>query len=185
MTLTKAEIWTTADLELLPESSNRYEIIDGELLVTRAPNWRHQAICDAICSELRIWSQKSGSGRPLSAVGLIFDDVDNVIPDLIWISNERLKVAEDSNGHFIQAPELVVEVMSKSGDKRDSQTKLKLYSSQGVMEYWLVDRFLEQIQVYRRVDARLNLEETLTKNDNLTSPLLTNFSCGLQNIFNL
>lgn len=34
--------WTTSDLELLPESSNRYEIIDGDLFVTRAPHWQHQ-----------------------------------------------------------------------------------------------------------------------------------------------
>jgi hypothetical protein len=33
--------WQSADLELLPDNGNRYEIIDGELLVTRAPHWDH------------------------------------------------------------------------------------------------------------------------------------------------
>lgn len=38
--------WTTADLELLEgDRVNRYEIIDGELFVTRAPNWQHQRVC--------------------------------------------------------------------------------------------------------------------------------------------
>ncbi|RMD69003.1 MAG: Uma2 family endonuclease, partial [Cyanobacteria bacterium J149] len=32
--------WTSADLELLPENDYRYEIIDGELYVTRAPHWK-------------------------------------------------------------------------------------------------------------------------------------------------
>jgi Uma2 family endonuclease len=98
------EIWTTSDLELLPETTNRYETIDGELFVTRAPHWRHQAVCDALCSELRIWSQKSGLGSPISGPGIIFSDLDNVIPDLIWISNQRLNDCEDSKGHLTEAP---------------------------------------------------------------------------------
>jgi len=178
------EIWTTADLELLPESSNRYETINGELFVTRAPNWRHQAICDLICRELSIWSQRSRLGRPISAVGIVFSEVDNVIPDLIWISNERLRACEDQSGHFTEAPELVVEVLSASGDKRDTLVKLKLYSCQGVSEYWLVDRFLGQIQIYRRENAKLTLAATLIGTDNLTSPLLAEFSCNLSSIFN-
>lgn len=32
--------WTIADLELFPDNGNRYEIIDGELFVTKAPNWK-------------------------------------------------------------------------------------------------------------------------------------------------
>jgi hypothetical protein len=46
MTLAPSERvrWTTADLELLPENSNRYEIIDGVLFVTRAPHLKHQDV---------------------------------------------------------------------------------------------------------------------------------------------
>lgn len=44
--------WTTADLELLPDNGNRYEIIDGELLVTRVPHWSHQRTCGRIFSIL-------------------------------------------------------------------------------------------------------------------------------------
>jgi Uma2 family endonuclease len=38
--------WTTADLDLFPEDGKRYEIIDGELFVTRAPHWKHQRACE-------------------------------------------------------------------------------------------------------------------------------------------
>ncbi len=40
-TISEGVHWTTADLELLPDNDNRYEIIDGELLVTRSPHWKH------------------------------------------------------------------------------------------------------------------------------------------------
>lgn len=48
-TTTDRVCWTSADLELLPDNGNRYEIIDGELFVTRAPGWRHQKVGDNIC----------------------------------------------------------------------------------------------------------------------------------------
>ena len=52
--------WTTADLELLPDNGNRYEIIDGELFVTRAPHWRHQNVSVKIGTALTNWSNESG-----------------------------------------------------------------------------------------------------------------------------
>ena len=51
--------WTTADLELLPDNGNRYEIVEGELLVTRAPHWNHQVTCGNIYSELKTWSRET------------------------------------------------------------------------------------------------------------------------------
>jgi hypothetical protein len=54
--------FTTADLELLPENGDRYEIIDGELFMTRAPHWGHQQACGRFfscldgCSVARIFA---------------------------------------------------------------------------------------------------------------------------------
>lgn len=64
--------WTTADLELfagdsrfetLRERRNRYEIIDGELFVTKAPNWDDQTSCANIVTVLKIWSDETGLGK--------------------------------------------------------------------------------------------------------------------------
>ena len=48
--------WTTADIELLPDNGNRYEIIDGELFVTKAPHWGHQRAIGNAYAELRVWA---------------------------------------------------------------------------------------------------------------------------------
>ena len=45
--------WTTSDIERLPESSDRYEIINGELFVTKTPHWKHQKTCGNVSAELR------------------------------------------------------------------------------------------------------------------------------------
>ncbi len=56
-TLPERVRWTTADLELLSNNEwKRYEIIDGELCVTRAPHMRHQSVILNIASELQDWS---------------------------------------------------------------------------------------------------------------------------------
>jgi len=34
--------WTVEELQLLPDDGNRYELVDGQLLVTPAPTWTHQ-----------------------------------------------------------------------------------------------------------------------------------------------
>lgn len=74
--------WTTADLELFPDDGNRYEIIDGELIVSKAPHWKHQEICVKIGTQLEIWSSKNSLGRVAFAPGIIFTEADNVISTL-------------------------------------------------------------------------------------------------------
>ncbi len=177
--------WTTADLELLPDNGNRYEIIDGELIVTRAPHWNHQEVCGNIYAELKNWSRETGLGRPAIGAGIIFSDADNVIPDVVWASRESLDALLDDNGHLTAAPELVVEVLSFGGDneRRDREAKLKLYSARGVQEYWIADWRRRQIEIYRREQATLKLAATLFVNDELNSPLLPGFSCPVARIF--
>jgi Uma2 family endonuclease len=177
--------WTTADLELLPESSNRYEIIDGELFVTRAPHWGHQKACGNTYAELRNWSIATGSGEAAQAPGVIFTEADNVIPDVVWISNKRLANGLDEAGHLTLAPELIVEVLSlgSENERRDREVKLKLYGERGVQEYWILDWRSHQVEVYRRHPALLKLVHTLFPTDTLTSPLLPDFNCPVQRLF--
>ncbi|MEO0540326.1 MAG: Uma2 family endonuclease [Cyanobacteria bacterium P01_A01_bin.105] len=177
--------WTTADLKLLPDSTNRYEIIDGNLLVTRAPHWGHQKTIMNTSSELHRWSNATGLGETVSTPGIIFTDADNVIPDIVWISKARLETALDESGHLTVAPELIVEVLSSGTDneRRDRETKLKLYASRGVQDYWILDWRLQQVEVYRRQTGLLQLVTTLFAGDMLTSPLLPGFSCDVERLF--
>ncbi|QIR40183.1 Uma2 family endonuclease [Tolypothrix sp. PCC 7910] len=177
--------WTSADLELLPENGNRYEIIDGELFVTRVPHWGHQKASGNICAELRTWSISTRLGEAVPTPGIIFTDADNVIPDVVWISKERLAILLDSQRHLTGAPELVVEVLSSGteNERRDREVKLKLYASRGVQEYWILNWQLQQVEVYRREKAVLKLVATLLTTDDLSSPLLPNFVCPVARLF--
>ncbi|MFB2839254.1 Uma2 family endonuclease, partial [Floridanema evergladense] len=68
-------------------------------------------------------------------------------------------------------------------EKRDRELKLKLYSSQGVREYWIFDRQQIKIEIYRRENGILRLAVTLYREDNLTSPLLPGFTCPVERLF--
>jgi Uma2 family endonuclease len=178
--------WTTTDIDLLPENEGtRYEIIDGELFMTRAPHWKHQRTCLNITLELEVWSRSSGLGQATITPGVLFSETDNVIPDVVWASHERLAVLLDEAGHLTGAPDLVVEVLSPGveNERRDREAKLKLYASRGVKEYWIADWRSQQVEVYRRENARLILIATLLDNDELSSPLLPGFSCAVSRFF--
>ena len=125
--------WTSADLELMPDNGNRYEIINGELFVTRAPHWKHQTTCGNFYAKLKVWSDQTHLGYTAVGAGVIFGDKDDVIPDVVWVSKEKYEILIDQAGHLLGAPDLAIEVLSAGTDneKRDREVKLKLYSSRG------------------------------------------------------
>lgn len=187
MTQTEAKIaWTVRDIPFLPQNESvNYEIIDGELFVTRSPHRLHQKVCVKLARYLDIWSEDSGLGETIIAPGVIFSDLDSVIPDVVWLSKAKLANIEDDAGHLLGAPELVIEVLSpgQNNETRDKEAKLKLYSLYGVREYWICDRFNQQVSIYRRENTKLVLVETLLENEVIKSPLLPNFSCLVANLY--
>ncbi|MFL5801563.1 MAG: Uma2 family endonuclease [Roseiflexaceae bacterium] len=177
--------WTTADLDVLPDDGKRYEIIDGELFVTTQPHWRHQFICTRLGRLLDEWSERTDAGLTLAAPGVIFAEDDAVAPDLVWVRRDRLAAVLDEDGKLYAAPDLIVEVLSPgtTNERRDREAKLKLYSSRGVQEYWIVSWQQRQVEVYRRQQAVLRLIATLYEQDELASPLLSGFSCRVEQLF--
>lgn len=184
--ITEKIAWTIQDLDRLPQSdSTSYELIDGEVFVTRSPHRLHQKICGKLFRYLDIWSEESALGEAILAPGVIFSEFDSVIPDVVWLSNQRLANIEDDAGHLLGAPELAIEVLSPgtNNESRDKETKLKLYSLYGVSEYWICDRFKQQVLIHRRQNSRLTLAATILTDELITSPLLPGFSCLVKDIY--
>ncbi|MFN6463749.1 MAG: Uma2 family endonuclease [Nostoc sp. DedVER02] len=184
--LTAGVHWTIHDVELFAENEGtRYEIVDGELFVSRASHFKHQQTCGRIFGQLDVWSESTGLGEVIPSPGVLFSESDSVIPDVVWATKETLALTLDEAGHLTGAPDLVVEVLSLSNEdlRRDKEAKLKLYSSRGVKEYWIADWRSRKLEVYRREQTQLNLVATLFSNDNIISPLLPGFSCTVDQFF--
>jgi len=178
--------WTIADLDHLPENNGvRYEIIDGELHMSKQPHWHHQKTCSNLHGELFVWNRESGLGEIVQAPGIIFSVENAVAPDLVWVSKDRLAAILGDDGKLHDAPELIIEVLSPgtANERRDKDAKARLYSVRGVSEYWVVDWMLQTVAVYRRVSAALQLVTTLQRQDEITSPLLPGFKLLVSQIF--
>ena len=163
----------------------RYEIIDGDLFVSRQPDESHQYACTRFTVALEIWNSQSKAGLTVVAPGLVFSEDNDVIPDLVWISHARRALARDAKGHYRIAPELVIEVLSPGvvNERRDRELKLALYSRQGAQEYWIADWRLHTVEVYRHEGDGLRLVASLSDEDVLTSPLLPGFECAVSSLW--
>src|SRR5207248_4248696 len=140
--------------EAMPDDGKRYEIVDGELYVSKQPHWQHQCVCGRVFALLDTWNSKTKAGVANLAPGLIFGEEDDVAPDVIWISRTRLATALQADGKLHAAPELVVEILSPGSTNvhRDREAKLKLYSRRGVQEYWIISWQDQNVEIYRRED---------------------------------
>lgn len=185
--MTVAERWTTADLARFPDDDGlRYEIINGELHVTKAPHSYHQVVAGRIAARLDDWATVTHSGLSIGAPGVVLDDENNLIPDVIWISNERLATALGPDGKLHELPELIVEVLSPgpANIRRDREDKLDVYARHDVQEYWIVDWPQRTFEVYRRDSQNtLQLVETLSEHDVLRSSLLAGLELTVALLF--
>jgi Uma2 family endonuclease len=177
--------YTSTDLELMPDNGSIYEIIEGELFVSRAPSYEHQYTCLQLGFFLVEWNRKSDRGIVLIAPGLVLAQDDDVIPDVVWISRERFADSTDQAGHLIVTPELLIEVLSpgRLNEYRDREAKLDLYSRRGALEYWILDWMTREIEIFRRDGDRLAPAANLSAENQLQSPLLPGFSCRVGDLF--
>ena len=178
---------TIADLEAMPDDDgNRYELIEGELYVSCAPGLTHQIVSDNIVHLIRTYLDDHPIGIVVSTIGLILSNYSGVIPDIVFFRHEDYDRLV-SNERLYAAPEIVVEILSSGSDniRRDRVAKHKLYSKYGVKEYWLVDREKQALEVYRLSGATLELAAQLRGDDELTTPILPEFSCQANQIFAL
>ena len=178
---------TVADLDALPEDDgNRYELIGGELFVSRAPGIPHQRLLQNLQVEFALYLKAKPVGILVPGAGAIFSDYDAVIPDLLFVRNERWK--DVTTGEKVtSAPDIVVEILSAGSEnrRRDLSVKRKLYAKYGVAEYWIVDSENQAVLIFRLREQSLEEVATLMSDDELSSPILPGFRLKVSAIFNL
>jgi Uma2 family endonuclease len=175
---------TVADLESLPDDGNRYEIVDGELFVSTSPSFLHQTVLALLLHAILNYLQGNSMGYVVPGVGVIFDDHNAVIPDLLYISKERMPETI-VGGRLVRAPEIAIEILSSgsSNERRDRHVKMNLYSARAVPEYWIVDPENRSIEIYRSQSGKLELTGTLQADNVLTSPQLPGFNARIESLF--
>lgn len=143
---------TYDDLALMPDDGNRYELLDGEIVMSPAPNADHFTVARHLFRLLDAWVVARQLGEAgFAPFDVRLDESTTVQPDVWFLSNER--AARFQFGAMEGAPDLAVEVVSPSTIQRDGVDKLRLYATLGVREYWLVDPAARTFQGFALADG--------------------------------
>ena len=174
----------------LPETKQRYEIVDGVLLMPPAPTVDHQWVMSEIFLRLRGFVDDRDLGVVLMApVDLLIqrEPLRTRQPDILYLSAERTGIrgrAELRGLQFLEIPpDLVVEVLSPSNTRHEIENKLADYRRIGVRECWQANPEAETIQV-----LRLSAQETVVAgifgvDGTLRSEILGDFTLPIREIF--
>ena len=147
MPLPQENIYTIEDIYALPEGT-RAELIDGQIYYMAPPSRKHQDIAGILYRKIADYiDSKGGSCKTYIAPFAVFlseNDKNYVEPDISVIC-DRNKLNDRG---CVGAPDWIIEIVSPSNPENDYITKLSLYKSAGVREYWIVDPRTETIKIY-------------------------------------
>ena len=145
--------WTAETIRALPDDGNRYEIIGGELFVTPAPSWPHQAAVLALATLVSQYVTVQGLGAAIIAPAEIELEPRTLVePDIFvvpLVEGRKPRRWEDV-GRLL----LAIEILSPPSARADRQVKRHLYQRMDVPEYWIVDIDARVIERWRPADER-------------------------------
>ncbi len=149
--------------------------------MTPSPIANHQTILLNLAAAFREYLKGHPVGKVFVApLDVILSDYDVLQPDLLFVLNERAGIVKD----WVRgAPDLAVEILSPTTEKRDRGIKLKAYARFGVKEYWIIDPVARTVEVHRLSAGGYELAETLEINQSLVSPLLPGFRMDVASVF--
>ena len=172
---------TYADYVRFPDDGLRHEIIDGEHYVTPSPATQHQRIVRNLLYLIQSHLEMQPLGEVFCApFDALLSEFDIVVPDLIYLSNERSQFLTSKN--LQGPPDLVIEILSPSTRSRDKRLKHALYERVGVTEYWVVDPELDLVEVHRRAAERFAPAIRVNRPSVLTTPLLPGLELPLDRV---
>jgi Uma2 family endonuclease len=150
--------YTVADLDLLPDDGNRYEVLAGTLLVTPSPGSAHQGVAARLSALFasHLLARRLGLFSP----GVVtLPPLTQLEPDLLVVPP---RFAPGTPWVEISEHWLAVEVVSRSSRVYDREFKRNAYLALGVREVWLVDIRDRSVEVCVRSGAGRVVWDALT-----------------------
>ncbi|MDQ7823360.1 MAG: Uma2 family endonuclease [Candidatus Eremiobacteraeota bacterium] len=178
----KPVVLTYEDYLSLPNDRNRYEIHEGELVMTPAPGTAHQMISRNLSFILFTHSRTHSLGTVLYApVDVILSATSIAQPDIIYVSQGKKAII---TGRAIEgAPDLVVEVLSPATLRYDRVAKLQLYARHGVTNYWIVSPEERTLEEYVLQGESYALTQKLSEAAEFRPALFPGFSVLLSQVW--
>lgn len=145
-----AGTWTADMVRAIPDDGNRYEVVDGELLVTPSPRGAHQPAVLELAVLLRAYVLEQRIGEAwISPSDIELDSRSLVQPDVFVFGG----VTREWNNPDVPLL-LVAEVLSPSSMRADRTIKRRRYQRAGIPEYWILSLAQRHIERWRPQDDR-------------------------------
>ena len=136
-----------------------YEIIGGEKFMAPAPTLDHSDTVFKLAYAIGGYLMEHKSGYVYTDnVDVHFSDGSLYKPDLCVVLKSNEKILAGRKAIF-GAPDMVVEVLSRSTRKKDLTIKKDTYEAQGVREYWIIDPYMKIVSVYLLRDGKYELDD--------------------------
>jgi len=132
----------------------RWELVDGEVLVTPSPHWMHQRIIVRLTVLIDAYVRANALGELfMSPLDVRLEPGLVLQPDLLVVPAGELRTRSDIVRHLL----LAVEIVSPSSARHDRVTKRPRYQRNRVPEYWIVDEMSQTIERWTPDDERPEL----------------------------
>lgn len=164
--------------------SVKAEFINGQVVMHSPALRRHLNASINLSTLLHAFVHLHGLGEVDTEKAMVSLTRNDYEPDVCFWGREKAQHFHDEQAQH-PAPDLVVEVLSKSTENNDRGVKFKDYAAHGVREYWLVDPRRHTVEQYQ-LDAEFmafELVNKLTVKDSLTSLTVAGFQIPVRAIF--
>ena len=165
-----------------PARCDRSELVDGEIVPKMSPKYKHSTLQLRLLLALNQWCESGGSGRlrPEWAVVLKRQGQDWVpVPDLTYISYERLTEEWEEDLPCPVLPELVIEIISPGQSFGEMTSKATDYLLAGVDRVWVVDNQAQSVTVF----SASEFPQTFWLGDTISDSMLLELAFALTDIF--
>lgn len=182
MLSTNAKPVTRYEYALIPTGAPNYQLIEGDLIMAPSSSSFHQDILLNLAVLFRTYLRTHPIGKVYVApLDTYLSDINVYQPDLFFVRKENRSIVEE---HGVEgAPDLVIEILSKSSAKYDLGPKRAIYARTGVEELWVIDPPKRTLALYRFDTDAENPAATYRRNQRFTSALLPGLEIVLADVF--
>jgi Uma2 family endonuclease len=180
ITIDRSKNWTVDDYLLLGEMKTPCQLINGELIMSPAPNPSHQRVLRKL---FKVFDNLNPQGEIFFApIDLFINKLNVYQPDLIYLSEVGKKFI--SNRGIEGPPDIIVEIISPSNIFTDRNIKKRIYLDFGVKEYWIVDPGNKTLEIYLHTQSNPDVPHLYLAEDGpVISTVLTDLAFDLKEIF--
>lgn len=120
------------------DEDKKAEFINGEIIMHSPVKRKHWKASTLLSRILGVHASLNDLGEVAVEKALIALTRNDYEPDICFWLKEKTKVFSDDQMIF-PAPDLVVEILSRSTAKNDRTIKHQDYAAHGIREYWIID----------------------------------------------